>query len=377
MSQPISIAVVGLGFGAEFAAIYHRHPNVRKTVIVDSNPHRLGRVGDRFDIADRVETLDAVLADPSIDAVHIASGIPDHAEQTLAVLRAGKHCACAVPMATSIEDLQAIVDTVRETGLNYMMMETTAYDRAFLWVREQLEAGVFGDIQLLRGAHYQDMENWPAYWAGLPPMWYATHAVSPILGLCQTRATDVHCFGSGSMREELIARYDNPFPIETAIFRLAGSDAAAEVTRALFHSARPYVESFDLHGSEATFEWQQLWGEAPILHTLSPLGEGKGPRQSTSKRIELPDYAQLLPPEIGRFTQRGVYDENHQHLSFEHGGGHGGSHPHLCHEFVQSIVEARKPAVDEIRGADWTAPGICAHTSALRNGERVTVPRFD
>ena len=377
MSQPISIAVVGLGFGAEFAAIYHRHPNVRKTVIVDSNPRRLGRVGDRFDIADRVETLDAVLADPSIDAVHIASGIPDHAEQTLAVLRAGKHCACAVPMATSIEDLQTIVDTVRETGLNYMMMETTAYDRAFLWVREQLEAGVFGDIQLLRGAHHQDMENWPAYWAGLPPMWYATHAVSPILGLCQTRATDVHCFGSGSMREELIARYDNPFPIETAIFRLAGSDAAAEVTRALFHSARPYVESFDLHGSEATFEWQQLWGEAPILHTLSPLGEGKGPRQSTSKRIELPDYAQLLPPEIGRFTQRGVYDENHQHLSFEHGGGHGGSHPHLCHEFVQSIVEARKPAVDEIRGADWTAPGICAHTSALRNGERVTVPRFD
>ena len=81
MSQPISIAVVGLGFGAEFAAIYHRHPNVRKTVIVDSNPRRLGRVGDRFDIADRVETLDAVLADPSIDAVHIASGIPDHAEQ--------------------------------------------------------------------------------------------------------------------------------------------------------------------------------------------------------------------------------------------------------------------------------------------------------
>lgn len=376
MSQPISIAVVGLGFGAEFAAIYHRHPNVRNTVIADSNPRRLGRVGDRFDIADRLETLDAVLADPSIDAVHIASGIPDHAEQTLAVLRAGKHCACAVPMATSIEDLQAIVDTVRETGLNYMMMETTAYDRAFLWVREQLEAGVFGEIQFLRGSHYQDMENWPAYWAGLPPMWYATHAVSPILGLSRTRATEVHCFGSGTMRNELVAHYDNPFPVETAIFRLAESNAAAEVTRALFHSAKPYVESFDLHGSEATFEWQQLWGDAPILHKLSPLGEGKGPRQTESERIELPDYAHLLPPEIGRFTQRGVYDEHHQHLSFEHGGGHGGSHPHLCHEFVQSIVEGRKPAIDEIRGADWTAPGICAHTSALRGGEGIAVPAF-
>ena len=215
MTDPISIAVVGLGFGAEFATIYHRHPDVRRTVIADTNPDRLARVGDRFDIPDRVNSLEAVLADPDIDAVHLASGIPDHASQTLEVLRAGKHCACAVPMATSIEDLQAIVAAVNETGLNYMMMETTFYDRTFLWVKDQLDAGLFGEIQLLRGSHYQDMENWPPYWAGLPPMWYATHAVSPILALADTHATHVHCFGSGTMREELRRHYDNPFPIET------------------------------------------------------------------------------------------------------------------------------------------------------------------
>ena len=377
MTDPISIAVVGLGFGAEFAAIYHRHPDVRRTVIADTNPDRLARVGDRFDIPDRVNSLEAVLADPDIDAVHLASGIPDHASQTLEVLRAGKHCACAVPMATSIEDLQAIVAAVNETGLNYMMMETTFYDRTFLWVKDQLDAGFFGEIQLLRGSHYQDMENWPPYWAGLPPMWYATHAISPILALADTHATHVHCFGSGTMREELRRHYDNPFPIETAIFQLAGTNAAAEVTRALFHSPKPYVESFDLHGSEATFEWQQVWGDSPLLHRLSPLGEGKGPRQSKTERIDLPDFADRLPPEIGRFTRRGVYDENHPHLSFEHGGGHGGSHPHLCHEFVRSVVEERKPAIDEIRGADWTAPGICAHTSAMAGGEQVEIPRFN
>ena len=136
MTDSISIAVVGLGFGAEFAAIYNHHPNVRRTVIVDESARWLERVGDRFDLSNRQTSLDAVLADPSIDAVHIATGITDHAQHTLDVLRAGKHCACAVPMATSIEDLQAIVATVRETGLNYMMMETTVYDRAFFWVRE-------------------------------------------------------------------------------------------------------------------------------------------------------------------------------------------------------------------------------------------------
>jgi predicted dehydrogenase len=164
--------------------------------------------------------------------------------------------------------------------------------------QEQLHPGIFGDIQLLRGAHYQDMENWPAYWAGLPPMWYATHAVAPILALADTRATEVHCFGSGTMRDDLKGHYNNPYPIETAIFRLADTNAAAEVTRALFHSARPYVESFNLYGSNATFEWQQLAGEAPLLFRLSPDGQSQGPGSTTQERIDVPDYGHRLPTEI-------------------------------------------------------------------------------
>lgn len=376
MADGISIAVVGMGFGAEFAAIYNRHPDVARCVVVDQDADRLGTVADRFDIADRRVSLDAVLADPSIDAVHIASEIRDHAAHTLETLGASKHCACAVPMATTIDDLHAIVGAVDASGCCYMMMETTVYDRAFLWVQDQHAAGRFGEIQMLRGAHYQDMENWPSYWAGLPPMWYATHAVSPPLALASTRASAVTCYGSGRMRDGLHTAYGNPFPIETALFELEGTAAVLEVTRALFHSARPYIESFNVYGSDATFEWQQHGGDLPAVFDLSPLGEGEGPRRTTTTRIELPDYADRLPDEIARFTRRGVYDESVPHLSFTHGGGHGGSHPHLCHEFVSAIIQGRKPGVDEIRGADWTAPGICAHESALGGGVRLEVPRF-
>ena len=63
-------------------------------------------------------------------------------------------------------------------------------------------------------------------------------------------------------------------------------------------------------------------------------------------------------------------------ISFLQGGGHGGSHPHLVHEFVSSIVECRKPSIDEIKSADWTAAGICAHESAMKDGERVDIPTF-
>jgi hypothetical protein len=63
-------------------------------------------------------------------------------------------------------------------------------------------------------------------------------------------------------------------------------------------------------------------------------------------------------------------------LSFTQGGGHGGSHPHLAHEFLMSIVEGRPPMPDAETSANWTMTGICAHESAMQGGARVEVPRF-
>ncbi len=199
----ISVAVVGLGFGAEFVPIYQAHPHVATVAICDCDAQRLQKVGDRFDIAERYTDVRELLASDAYDAVHLVSGIPDHAWQAVAVLQSGRHCASTVPMATSIAELQRVVQAQRAAGKNYMMMETAVYTRQFLYAQELKVQQAFGRIQFLRGAHYQDMECWPPYWAGLPPMWYATHAVAPLLAIADTRAVSVRCLGSGVMREEL------------------------------------------------------------------------------------------------------------------------------------------------------------------------------
>jgi predicted dehydrogenase len=323
----------------------------------------------------RTTDLEQVIDSDDYDAVHLVTPIPLHAEQAIAVLESGKHCACTVPMATSVEDIRAIISAQRRSGKNYMMMETAVYTRHFLYVKELVERGEIGRIQFLRGAHYQDMENWPSYWDGLPPMHYATHAVSPLLALAGARAKKVCCFGSGVMREELQRQYDNPYPIETAIFQLDADNLSAEVTRTLFHTARSYTESFSVYGEKMGFEWQQIEEEDPVIFKMEPLQPGRG-RPVTVSRIVPPDCQDLLPKGIARFTQRGVYDKKNPHLSFLQGGGHGGSHPHLVHEFIRSIVEYRKPRVDAVTAANWTAPGIYAHMSAKRNGESVTIPSF-
>ncbi|MEZ4679563.1 MAG: Gfo/Idh/MocA family oxidoreductase [Caldilineaceae bacterium] len=121
------IGVVGLHFGAEFVPIYQQHPDVEGVAICDMNPDVLQRVGDRFGIEDRFTQLDDLLADARYDAVHLLTPVPLHVAHTLAVLNAGKHCACAVPMATSLEDLERIIAAQEASGKNYMMMETGAY----------------------------------------------------------------------------------------------------------------------------------------------------------------------------------------------------------------------------------------------------------
>ena len=168
--KPLNIAIVGLGFGAEFIPIYQRHPNAMMYAICQRTESKLNQIGNAFGINTRYTNYDDLLADPNVDAVHINSPIPNHAEQSLKALRAGKHVACTVPMATNVEDCAEIVRACRESGKKYMMMETVVYSREFLFVKELYETGQIGKVQFLKASHQQDMDGWPDYWPGLPPI---------------------------------------------------------------------------------------------------------------------------------------------------------------------------------------------------------------
>ncbi len=375
--KPIRVAIIGLGFGAEFIPIYQSYPGAEIYAICRRDRKGLDECGDRYKIAARYADYRDVLKDPKVNAVHINSPIPDHAWMSIEALEAGKHVACTVPMGTSVNECRRIVEAQRASGKVYMMMETVVYSREYLFVKELYDKGELGRLQFLRGSHQQDMDGWPDYWPGLPPMWYATHCVSPCLAILGKHAESVVCHGSGRIREELIGRYGSPYAIETATFTIKDSDVVAEVTRSLFDTARQYRESFDAYGSKKSFEWQQVDGEEPVIHTKStaehPIAESEIPR-----RVQVPDYGRLLPESIQRFTTKGVYslDEGEQHLSFTQGGGHGGSHPHLVHAFLSAVRGERPALPDAETSANWTMVGLCAHESATNGGKRVVIPTF-
>ena len=350
--------------------------NVGTIKVFDTNRKLCDRFVENSHLDGCYDSFEDIRNDCDCDAVHLVTPIPLHAQQSIAILDAGKHCACTVPMATSLSDIQRITDARRRSGKNYMMMETTLFTYQYFYVKQMLDAGEFGRIQFLRGSHYQDMSNWPDYWLGLPPMWYSTHAIAPMIALSGSRVRRVVCFGSGTMDQELSKRYGNPYPVESALFEFENG-LRAEATRSLFETARVYQEGFFVYGSKKSFEWGFSDDAAPYVTDLQP---NPGKRGSITKveQITLPNYQQSLPAEIQPFTVGKEYDPLNPQESMKKGagGGHHGSHPHLVNEFVMSIVENRRPWIDEVLGGNITAAGVCAHESAMHNGESVEVPVF-
>jgi predicted dehydrogenase len=363
----VRVAIVGLGFGSEFIPIYQNHPQASIAAICRRHPAQLNAVGDAFGVATRYTQYADVLADPSVDYVHINSPIPDHGWMSIAALEAGKHVLCTVPMATTIEECEKIVELVQQTGRKYMMAETVVYSREFLFIKDLYDSGALGKIQYMQASHPQDMQGWPEYWERMIPMHYATHVVSPVLGLVDGRAEYVSCFGSGTVDPRISSQSGNTFAVEACHIKIQDSDVAAHIWRCLYDTARQYRESFDVYGTKQSFEWALVEGEEHVLHTA------KKPEAEIPSRVAVPDYAERLPAAIRPYTQE-VHDTEHR--SFIQGAGHGGSHPHLANEFVSALVADRDPWPNAVTSANWTCVGICAHQSALQGGAVVELPGF-
>jgi hypothetical protein len=166
--------------------------------------------------------------------------------------------------------------------------------------------------------------------------------------------------------------YGSPFAVETTHIKFHQSDLSAQVYRSLFDVARQYRESFEVYGSKKAVEWPLIEHEPLVVHTA------KKPEPEIPEHVTCPDYGHLLPAEIAPFTQGGVYggDGGEEHLSFTQGAGHGGSHPHLVHQFVELLRGAGEGYPNAIQSANITLCGILAHESALKGGELMRLPEW-
>jgi predicted dehydrogenase len=365
----INIGIIGLGFGKEFIPIYQKHPYAGKIAICTRKKKALDEIGDQFNIEPDLRYTDYrdMIANDTLDAIHVVTPVMDHYPMVMDSLNADKHAACTIPMATTLQQCRDIVEITQKTGKVYMMMETALYTREFLYVKNMLEQGKIGQIQFIRSDHMQNMalEGWPAYWNGFPPFLNGTHALSPVITLVGKRPIEVIAHGSGRLSEARANNHGCPFSVITATFKFEDSFVVAESTRWINETIRQCREGFDIYGTLSSFEWELMIDDGHVIHTGI----------DDAEKIECPDTDYLLPPEIAEFTERDAVADT-AHTSFRQGVGHGGSHPHLAHQFLLAIYQGKKAEVDEIAAATITSAGICAQESAMNGSTVVQIPDF-
>lgn len=368
-SKKIRIGVVGGGFGAAFH--WHLDPNCIVEAVSDLRDDRRKHLQNVYKCGKPYNSLEELIKDKDVDAVAVFSGAPDHVKHAVACMKAGKHVISAVPACISIEQAEELLETQKKTGLTYMMAETSYYHPVFISARTMYSEGKFGDIYYTEAEyHHAGMEY--ALWEdergktwrwAFPPMLYPTHCTSFLVGLTGERLTEVSCIGWADGDPIMDGNpYKNKFWNETALFKTDRGNAFR--VSICWRGAFGGTERAQWYGSRMSLFEPDPNGMGPVIrratHKFQKDGGGYDVQQATFEPYAVPKWADELLPEPMRV-----------------GGGHEGAEPFLTHEFIDALVNDRKPAIDIHEALAYTVPGIIAHKSAVESGKQMKVPSFD
>ncbi|MHB1001704.1 MAG: Gfo/Idh/MocA family protein [Armatimonadota bacterium] len=368
--RKIRIGVVGGGFGSVF--YWHQDPNCVVEAVSDLIPARREHLMNVYNCRKSYESLEKLILDKDVDAVAVFTGAPDHVKHCIAALKAGKHVICAVPAAMNIDEAEELLETVKRTGLTYMMAETSYYRQPMISARDFRNKDMFGNIFYTEAEYhhpgldelYWDQNGSKTWRYGFPPMNYPTHCTSFLTGLTGERLTSVTCIGWGDDSPILKDnQYKNPFWNETAFFKTDKGNAFRVAV--YWKGALAGTERAQWYGDKMSFFLDHPNGLPP---TMIKSTEIKGKDEAGFVRIE---------NRLERYEQVPWWKTSMLPEALRHYSGHDAAEEFLTHEFVDALVNERKPAVDIYEALAYTVPGIIAHKSALKGGEQLKVPVYD
>ena len=354
----ISVGIVGLGqFGPSFIRNYQNHPDVDRLALCDLRADRLARWAKEYGITETYRSLDEICRS-DLDALAIITQPWLHADQAIQAMEAGKHVYTAVPAAYSLEDCDRLVRCVERTGMIYMNGETSYFRPDNAFCRKKAEEGAFGKFVYGEAQYFHDISHglyevaknrWGEAWGrdktGGIPMIYPTHSTCFLISTMKARMTSVSCLGYVYPNDDWFRKdtvYANEYSNEVGLFEMSnGAIARICEMRRIGYPGSERVNA--IYGTEGSFE-QNLAGAVWAT-------------KNGFERVTLDPHHEPLPEPLANDL-----------------GGHGGSHAYLVHEFVDSVNRERLPRINVWEAVRYCAPGLVAHQSAVRDGERLPIP---
>ncbi len=291
MSSPkFNIAVVGLGFGAEFIPLWQKHPHTDCYAICQRNEEKLNEVGDYWGVAKRYTDYAELLKDPNVDAVHINSPIPNHGgavdrraqgRQARRLHRADGDYGRGLPRDHPAHPGDRA--QVHDDGNRRLCPRVPFHERTARQGRARQTPVRPGEPSAGHG--------WLAELLARPSADVVRHALRRPgaragrrrRGICELLRQRHRCAKSSSSTTARRLRS------RARTSKCAGSDLSARIIRSLFDTARQYREIIDVYGSKKSVEWPLIEHDPLIIHTA------KKPEPEIPEKVKCPDFAKRLP----------------------------------------------------------------------------------
>lgn len=147
----LKIGIIGCGKIAQVRHIpeYEENANAQLYGFYDINMDRAKELAEKYN-GKSYESYEDLLSDPEIEAVSVCAANHVHAEITIAALKAGKHVLCEKPMATTLEECEAMVQAAKESGKFLMIDQNQRLAKAHVEAKKMIDAGMIGDIVTFR-----------------------------------------------------------------------------------------------------------------------------------------------------------------------------------------------------------------------------------
>lgn len=364
--QKLNIGIAGLRRGRGFVSLFAAHPQLNVTALCDLSTDTLSDLGKAFSLPDSALYTDyeQFLAAP-MDIVMIATPIRFHAEQTIKALQSGKHVMCEQTAAYTVEDCEAIVQAVKQTGRSYMMAENYSY---FHYVRQWqkiVDQGKLGPIYYAEAEYIHEIENLLVdaktgeyFWRHeRPPIWYCAHCLGPLLTLMDDRIVAASGSQAGFHKRPEQSDHLGFLDMEVGLFRTQ-KGALLKIARSQVAPRYPHTVYYSLYGAKGYVENGRSGSNTEGYLWI----EGETPDDEKGQRRAEVITCEIVDPDAPEEAKQ---------------GGHGTSEYYMIRDFLEAIEKGVHPPIDVMRSMDFTVPGIIAHESAMTDGNWRDVPLFN
>lgn len=366
--KKLTVAVVGLHRGANLADIILKNTNnIELVAVCDLDRALADKYAKEHSIPAVYYSLEEVLK-TNVEAVILATPIPNHAEHVIKALNAGKHVLSEVISATTIEDCIRIAEAVKKSGKKYMMEENYCFYRPLTIVKNMVDSGLLGDMYYGESDYLMDFELRPGFPDSLQE-WrrntyfgrrghpYITHTLGPLCYVLGSDIKKVTCMAAG--------KFEGITADKTCALMLETENGGMIRLRNSFMCARPDLYTYySVQGTKGCYQGAVGAMDEHKIHIRGLCG--------SNEWRNVYDFRGFLPKEWQELYEDGTFDDTKDDCCtlFDSGTAI------LLNAFAKSVLEDTDPPVNLKRSLNWTAAGILSTQSVNNGGEPVEIPDF-